>query len=333
MAKQCLLDTNMTNTRRVFALLLTIVLAGCASRFDVQGHRGARGLLPENTLPAFERALALGVDTLELDIGVTQDGVVVIYHDRTLNADITRDETGSFLTARGPAISSLTFAQLQRYDVGRIAPASAYAKTFSKQTARDGTRVPRLVDLFEMVKNTKIVPTPQVVRFNIETKLSPLAPNETVSPEIMTRALVAEIDRANLRSRVSIQSFDWRTLQLVQQTAPGIETVYLTNEQGANETVRRGQPGASPWFAGFDVDAHEGSLPATVKAAGGRVWSPNFRDLTQATLAQAKQLGVRVIPWTVNEVDDMRRMMAWGVDGIITDYPDVLIALRNGAKP
>src|SRR5688572_214117 len=107
---------------------LILWLAGCAAPgLDVQGHRGARGLAPENTLPAFEKALALGVTTLELDVGVTRDGVVVVGHDPTINPDIARGPDGQWLAARGPAIRELTFAELQRYDVGRLKPGSNYA--------------------------------------------------------------------------------------------------------------------------------------------------------------------------------------------------------------
>jgi glycerophosphoryl diester phosphodiesterase len=218
---------------------------------------------------------------------------------------------------------------LQRYDVGRIAPQSNYGKLFPKQLSKDGTRIPRLADVFEWAAKH---PAARDLRFSIETKLSPLAPNETRAPDAMVGALLAEVDKAALRGRVSIQSFDWRTLQIVQRTAPEIETVYLTFEQGANETVQRGKAGGSPWLAGFDVDDHDGSVPATVRKAGGRVWSPHFRDLTQRNMTEAKSLGLRVIPWTVNEVDDMRRLIEWGVDGLITDYPDVLIALRKGGS-
>jgi glycerophosphoryl diester phosphodiesterase len=319
------------NARRIGVLLLALFLHGCASApFDVQGHRGARGLLPENTLPAFAKALELGVDTLELDVGVTRDGVVVIYHDRTLNADITRDASGAFLPERGAPIASFTFSQLQAYDVGRIAPASAYAKTFATQTAADGTRIPTLQSLFDLVAKSAHGAT---VRFNIETKLSPIAPTETLAPDAFADAVLNVVKQNNLQSRVSIQSFDWRTLQHIQKTEPSMATVYLSNEQGANETVRRGQPGASPWFAGFDVDANGGSVARTVKAAGGRVWSPNARDLTEVIVKDAQALGLSVIPWTVNDAQDMRRLMAWGVNGIITDYPDVLMrVVKEKAK-
>ncbi|HUQ25358.1 MAG TPA: glycerophosphodiester phosphodiesterase family protein, partial [Burkholderiales bacterium] len=133
---------------------------------DVQGHRGTRGHLPENTLPAFERALEIGVDTLEMDCGITKDGVVVIHHDRRLNPDFARGADGKWVSAPAPTIFELTFQQLQQYDVGRIRPGSEYAKRFPHQKPIDGTRVPKLADLFLMTKNTG-------VRFNIETKLLP----------------------------------------------------------------------------------------------------------------------------------------------------------------
>lgn len=305
-----------------------VLLGGCTtSSFDAQGHRGARGLAPENTLAAFERALAVGVTTLELDIGLSKDGVVVVYHDRTLNADITRDVNGVFLAQRGPTIASLTLAELQGYDVGRLKPETPYAKTFSSQTPRDGERIPSLRSVFELVAKKNAAS----IRFNIETKLSPLAPSETATPDVMVSALIDEIRNAGLAPRTTIQSFDWRTLRLSQQKAPEIATVYLSNQQGANETIQLGKPGASPWLAGFDIDDYSGSLPKLVKAAGGKVWSPNFRDLTEPLVRETHALGLRVIPWTVNESSDMKRLLDWKVDGIITDYPDRLREVMKAA--
>jgi len=130
-------------------LVLILSLAGSGGwAFDLQGHRGARGLLPENTLPSFARALSIGVTTLETDIAITSDGVLVISHDPALNPDITRGPDGSFLSGRGPLIVQTRWAELQRYDVGRINPASRYAQTFSAQQPVDGTRLPTLAELF-----------------------------------------------------------------------------------------------------------------------------------------------------------------------------------------
>jgi glycerophosphoryl diester phosphodiesterase len=316
----------MTTSIRSFLLLLALAIALPALAFDLQAHRGGRGLMPENSLPAFENALAIGVDTLELDVGVTADGVVVISHDPYLNPLIVRDAGGQFLTgARGPLLRSLTYAQLQAYQLGRIQPGTPYATTFATQQGRDGVRFPTLASLFERVKALGA----NDVRFNIETKLDPGKPEDTVSPEAMTRALLKVIDDAGMAPRVTIQSFDWRSLQLVQQLAPRIPTVYLTIQTANTDNVRDG------WTAGFRLADH-GSVPKMVKAAGGAVWSPNGGAVTEALVKEAQALGLKVVPWTINAPADLDRFLGWGVDGLITDYPDRLreaMARRGMALP
>ena len=143
-----------------------------AQAFDLQAHRGARGLAPENTLPAFALALSLGVTTLELDTAITKDGVVVISHDSRLNPDFTRGPDDTWLTGPGPVIQSMTYTELMSYDVGRLNPSTGYGKRYPLQKPVDGTRIPKLGDLFALVDksgNTQ-------VRFNIETKIDPRAP-------------------------------------------------------------------------------------------------------------------------------------------------------------
>jgi glycerophosphoryl diester phosphodiesterase len=157
------------------------------------------------------------------------------------------------------------------------------------------------------------------VRFSIETKLSPWAPAETLAPEPFARALVSEIRRYGMARRSSIQSFDWRTLQVVQREAPEIETVYLTAQRSNFDTVTDGA-----WTAGFSLREH-GSVPKMVKAAGGRVWSPEYLGLDAARVAEAHALGLRVVVWTVNDPADIERMLALGVDGIISDRPDLVL--------
>lgn len=310
----------------VLAAIIVVTLAGgCATRFDLQAHRGGRGLAPENTLSAFANAMDIGVTTLELDVGVTQDGVVVVSHDRHLNPDIIRDANGVHLAEKGPLIRALTFAELQRFDAGRIKPGSNYASTFAQQKAADGERIPALKALFNLAQQRGA----RDLRFNIETKLSPNAASDTLPPEPFVRALIAEIRKAGLTSRATIQSFDWRTLQIAQKEAPEIVTVYLSSQQGTGDTVQVGKSGASPWLAGLDVDDHNGSVARAVKAAGGTVWSPNFKDLTEAWVRDAQSLGLKVLPWTVNDEADLARLLVWKVDGIITDYPDRLRALMK----
>jgi glycerophosphoryl diester phosphodiesterase len=315
---------------RILLVAWLLLVAGCATTFDLQGHRGARGLAPENTLAAFERALALGVTTLEMDTGVTRDGVVVVTHDPTLNPDIVRGPDGRWLERRGPAINALTFAELQRYDVGRLRPGTAYAQRYPAQVPVDGARIPALSEVFALTRRMG----DRHVRFNIETKLSPLAPAETLAPEAFARALIREIRAAGMTRRASIQSFDWRTLQVVQREAPEIETVYLTARRAFLDNVcagpRGGKPDVapadcepSPWTAGFQLREH-GSVPKMVRAAGGRVWSPEHRDLDAASLAEARALGLRVVVWTVNDPPDIARAVQLGVDGIISDRPDLV---------
>jgi glycerophosphoryl diester phosphodiesterase len=295
------------------------MISAGAQALDLQGHRGARGLRPENTLPAFAHALSLGVTTLELDTGVTKDGVVVVSHDPALNPDITRGPGEKWLERTGPPIWNLTYDELQRYDVGAIKAGSAYAKRFSTQQAVDGTRIPRLADLFALVRKSGN----HSVRFNIETKISPLAPNETTGPEAFARALILAVRAAGMAGRTAIQSFDWRTLKIVQQQAPEIPTVYLSAQQDFMDNIQAGRQ-SSPWTAGLHISQFGNSVPRMVKAAGGAVWSPYYGEISRENVKEAQALGLKVVVWTVNEPADVRRMIELGVDGIISDYPDRL---------
>lgn len=308
----------MNEIARCLLLVAAAAAASVAYAFDLQGHRGARGLAPENTLPAFERALALGVTTLELDIAVTRDGVAVIHHDTMLNPDLTRDAAGAWLGARGPALHALTWKELQAFDVGRLRPGTDYARRYPDQQPVDGTRIPRLSDLFDLVKRSGN----ERVRFAIETKLTPDKPDETLAPEPFARAVVAEIRKAGMERRSTILSFDWRTLQAVQKIAPEIPTVYLTAQQRWLDNVGAGRPEGSRWTAGFQFSEH-GSIPRMIKAAGGTYWSVYFGDLDAQKVKEAQSLGLKVLAWTVNDPAVMARMIDFGVDGLITDRPDL----------
>lgn len=318
----------MSPARTLAAALLALSATG-AGAFDLQGHRGARGLAPENTLPAFAAALAVGVHTLELDTLVTKDGVVVIHHDRDLNPATTRGPDGQWLAARGPLVRALAFEELQRYDVGRLNPALKYGATYPEQRPADGTRIPRLTDLFDVVRRSGNT----AVRFNIETKLVPQAPEATPEPEPYARMLVDLLRAEGMAARATIQSFDWRTLQAVQKLAPEIPTVYLSAQQRWLDNIAAGNPAGSPWVAGFQHAQH-GSVPRMVKAAGGAVWSPYFGDLDAAKLAEARALGLKVVVWTVNDPGQIRAMLELGVDGIISDRPDLVrAAMRERGMP
>jgi glycerophosphoryl diester phosphodiesterase len=300
-------------------LFLVGVLGPAAWGLDLQAHRGGRGLAPENTLAAFAHALEIGVDTLELDIAITADGVAVISHNPDLDPALARDAGGRWLGERGPLIHTLSLAQLQAYDVGRLDPASAYARQFPEQVPSDGQRVPTLASLFELVRRAGA----DSVRFNIETKLFPHRPQDTASVDSMTRTLLRVVREAGMADRVTIQSFDWRSLQLVQQLAPAIPTAYLSIQSPGSDNIRD-----SVWTAGLRLQDH-GSVPRMVRAAGGAIWSPNAGALTESLVKEAHSLGLKVVPWTVNKPAELQQLVDWGVDGLITDYPDRLRALMQ----
>ncbi len=313
-------------SRRCAALAAALALTvHAAFGFDLQGHRGARGLAPENTVEGFATALRIGVHTLELDLGRSRDDVLLVAHDPRLNPSITRDAEGRWLEAPAPALNELDVAQVHRYDVGRIRPDSPYARQLPMQRGIDGARIPTLDALFEQTRRWGA----NDVRFNIETKIDPRQPGLSPEPEAFVRALLASVRRHGMESRVSLQSFDWRTLRQMQALAPHIPTVALTAQQSWLDNV-----GDTRWTAGLSLADHGGSVPRLVKAAGAAAWSPHFADLTHAALQEAHALGLKVLPWTVNEPALIDRLLDWGVDGLISDYPDrVRAAMAQRGMP
>jgi len=306
--------------RRAGLLLATLAFgaSGAAHAVDLQGHRGARGLAPENTLRAFEVALQHGVTTLELDIAITRDGVLVIHHDLALNPAFARDAQGQWLQQPSAPIHTMTWSELQRYDVGRLKPGDRYSANYPDQVPLDGARVPRLSDLFDLVKKGGH----DQVRFAIETKLDPRRPEATLPPELFAKAVVDEIRKAGMAQRAQILSFDWRTLLVVQRIAPEIPTVYLSAQRQWLDNIGAGAPEPSAWTAGFKFSEHQ-SVPRMIKAAGGSYWSVYFGDVDAAKVKEAQSLGLKVLVWTVNDAPTMERVLDFGVDGLITDRPDI----------
>ncbi len=304
--------------RNVAAVLLwasVVGLTGPVFAFDLEGHRGTRGLAPENTLASFRRALELGVTTLETDLAVTRDGVLVISHDPHLNPDLVRGADGRWLSGRGPAIHSLMLDELRAYDIGRTDPASKYGRQFPEQVPADGARFPTLKEVLALGQGNG-------VRFALETKITPTGDGDTPDPATFARLVVDVVRDAGMAARVDVLSFDWRTLLEVKKLAPEIGTVCITQVTGNFDNVKGlfGRPSA--WTAGLDLSRHDDSVPKLVRAAGCSTWSSAFRNLTPASIAEGRALGLKVLPWTVNDPADMARLIDWGVDGLITDYPD-----------
>ena len=291
-------------------IALALWSSASAHAFDLQGHRGTRGLAPENTIAAFERALAIGVTTIETDLAVTKDGVLVISHDPVLNPDLVRGPDGRWLPGKGPPIHSLTLQELRRYDIGRTDPASAYGKQFPEQQPADGQRFPTLPELFALGARNN-------VRFAIETKITPTSGGDTPDPETFAKLVVAAVRDAGMSGRVEVLSFDWRTLVEVKKLAPEIRTVCITQSTANFDNAR-----SAAWTAGLELSRYDGSVPKLVRAAGCDTWSSFFRNLTPAAIDEGHAIGLTVLPWTVNDPADMARLIDMKVDGLITDYPD-----------
>jgi glycerophosphoryl diester phosphodiesterase len=267
--------------------------------FDLQGHRGARGLFPENTLEGFAATLAIGVNTIELDVALTADGFVVVSHDPALNPDLTRGPDGRWLETAGPRIQSLTLTELRRYDVGRLRPGSDYARKFPEQAPSDGARIPTLAEVFSLA-------VPAGVRISVEIKV----PDDAAEIAIpLAEAAIETAIGADARGLFDIRSFDWRPLRHVRRRHPEVPLAWLTSD-----TTLPAEEAPAAIFA----EAHVGAV-----GRWQRAWAPEHTQLTPALLAQAQRLGLAVVPWTVNAPAEMARLLAWGVDGLCTDRPDL----------
>jgi glycerophosphoryl diester phosphodiesterase len=310
------------------------------NHFDIQAHRGGIGLTVEGTLPAFVRAMELGVTTLELDIQITSDGRDVVTHDRRINPAKCADtapatEGDPDFPYAGKYIKDLTFAQVRTLDCG-----SQRQPNYPDQKLAPGAKMPTLAEVFQLARQHRA----WKMRFNIETKVEAAAPEETAPREQFVRRAVREISRSGFAHNTTVQSFDWGALMLMRETAPWIKTVALTQP----EFLQVGQPGKSPWLGGLDIDGFGGSAVRAAKSfhasalspvhgnpQGGSVSDPGYQPFTTESLVrEAHRAGIKVVPWTVNDKATMHKLIDDGVDGIITDYPDRLreVAAERGFR-
>lgn len=286
-----------TSSRKL-AVLSSLVLplaahSGEPPRIEVQGHRGARARFPENTLPAFEHALQVGVDTLELDLGVTKDNALVILHDQSINPEHCLNEDGSRM-AKPVALRTLSLSEVKKFDCGTLKHPQ-----FPRQTPVPGTRLSTLDELFEFVKSSKL-PAAARVGFNVETKISPDHPELSPAPAEFARLVLEAIKRHGMFERVVIQSFDYRTLTEARRLEPTMRISLLDQNPLANQV-------------------------ALAKKYRADVLSPR-QDLAHARRTRELQMmNVRVIPWTANTPKDWDRLIELKVDGIISDDPEALI--------
>lgn len=286
--------------RIIFGILSAAALAAPAAAIDVEGHRGSRGTRPEDTLPAFAEALRAGVDTLELDMGVTKDGVIVISHDQHINGTICLDPDGKPIT-EPPLINSLTLEQGKKYDCGALKNPK-----FPRQVPVPGTRIPTLAEVFDLVR-ASTEPAAKTVQFNIETKIVPALPGNSPAPAEFAKLFVDVVKKYGLEDRVIAQSFDYRTLAEVAKLEPRIRKAQLVSDNLV-----------------APADA--------VRSANAEILSPDVQWITKEVVADAHKAGAKVIPWTLNEPAVWQYALDCGVDGIITDYPADLIAWLKAKK-
>jgi len=318
-----------------------------AHYFDVQAHRGGRGSTVENLLPSFAWSLIDGATTLELDNGVTKDGVVVVWHDEEIQARKCQDTLPVFpddpdFPYVGKNIANLTLAQLKALDCG-----SKRQDEYPEQLTYPGARISTLQELFDFVECAD--PKHQML-WNIESKVDAVHPNKTTSVEEFVDRQYEVFAGSAYKNSITYQSFDWRTLIEMKRRDPTITTSALVDD----ETAYIPDGSASLWLAGlnplnpstpkefvlFNASTPSERVAQAAWAIGADILSPSAESYLSPTadpnlpgfswfttpgmVREARRLGLAVKPWTVNRLNIVDRLVEWGVDGIITDYPSVV---------
>ena len=307
--------------------------------FDLQAHRGGRDARAENTLYAFAYAMELGVTTLEMDMQLTKDGRLVISHNPVMNWMLAKGPDGQYAPKQGaPDIRTMTLVEVQQYDLGVMNPAAGgyYDLHGKTQIATPGAQMPTLEQVFELANaygNKKVI-------FNIETKsyADPEDPYYANSPDpdVFVEKVYEVVKKYNMQNRVTIQSFDWRTLKAMKAIAPELTLVALSSEQPSwgkgGMYLRIGEKAPSPHLGGLNINDFKGDYVKAAKEIGADVVSPYFKELSPDLIDEAHALGMKVVPWTVNSPKDMEMLLAMGVDGMISDQPWVLrdVLIKKG---
>ena len=279
---------------RSLSLFALCLMPASAETVLVHGHRGSRATRTENTLPAFEFAIAHGADVLELDLAVTKDNVLVVSHDPTIPDPAHPDGPGQRICIGpkvGVPIHTLTLLEIKQYDCG-----TKKNPVYPDQVAFPGTRIPTFDEVLDLAPRGKF-------EFNVETKIFPDKPGLTPSPEVFTKLVLDAIRRHHLESRVILQSFDFRTLRVMKKLDPSIRRSALI------ETLAAGQ-----------------DFVSVCRDADCNIISPLFRLVTPDRVAAAHAAGIQVVPWTADKPEDWKKLVDAKVDAIISDDPAALIA-------
>lgn len=290
---------------------------------EAHGHRGARGLRPENTLPSFAHAIEVGVDSLELDVALTADGAVVATHDPHISPFTCRD-TAPHVSGDpefpyvGRPVTRLTLGRVKTLDCGMALPGGEPDRFAHTQVPVPGTRMPTLAEVAELLLRYDAT----TVRLTIELKTDPTGAHETPDPAELTSRVAEVLSAYDLTTRATVQSFDWQVLAHAAVDMPPAVRAALVD-------ATTSAPG-TPWLAGLDPLEFDGDIVAAAAEAGAHRLAPEHVMVDDELVRRAHAHGMPVIVWTVNDEPGMHRMIEAGVDGVITDYPDRLRAVMAG---
>ena len=276
----------------------------------IYGHRGARGVLPENTLESFKYLFENNIYAYETDILISKDFIPVITHDFRLDPSYTKDINDNWIEDENIKIIDLTYDQILQFDVGTLNKLSKYGRKFINQKSLQNQKIPKLSELLKLTSDNIV----EDLLINLEIKSTPVEKNLTPEPDEMVKIIIDEVSRSNLEDRIIYSSFDWRVLREIKERGSKIPRAYLTS--GARGKIYD----KSPWLDFTPL--HNGvELPELIKALGGSAWHPNYKDVNKEIVQTSHDKGLPVNVWTVNRESDMLRMIDYGVDGIMTDYP------------
>ncbi len=277
----------------------------------IYGHRGARGNLPENTLRSFKFLFDNNISAYETDILISKDLVPVIFHDFRLNPNIAKTNDGEWIID-DIKIFDQTFEELTKFDIGAVNKRSKYGKQFLKQKKLSNQKIPKLSELLELT--SKNLSDNLVI--NLEIKSTPVEKKLTPNPNEMVKLIMDDVNKFELNDKIIFSSFDWRILNEIKETYPKISRAYLTSEKKGKIYDK------SPWLNFMPLyDSNVNELPRLIKTLGGKAWHPKHIDINKDVVRISHEVGLPVNVWTVNEEFEMLRMIDYGVDGIITDYP------------
>ena len=286
------------------------------NHIKIYGHRGARGDLPENTLESFKYLFENNINAYETDILISKDFIPVITHDFRLDPSLTKDNEGNWIEDENIKIYDLTYEELLKFDVGSLNKLSRYGRRFVNQKTLENQKIPKLSELLNLSsKNIS-----ENLLINLEIKSTPDEENLTPTPEEMVKLVMQEVNKSTLQNKIIVSSFDWRTLTEMKKLYPEISRAYLTFQQKAGIKIKNTIYNRSPWMSYMPFfENHE--LPKIIKSQGGEAWHPYHKDITKKLVDISHQEDLPVNVWTVNKEYDMLKMVEYGVDGIMTDYP------------